>query len=317
MKYSHHKAANPAKPPRRTDIIRNSAKYSVAEKQFEKDLKSGASVKTLYCDTNADGFPDVLLRKYRNPAVNKAVLSCPAPDPNAPLDPNSGPFTVTFNIQYYSNNRERNPTYSANTVQVLTLASKQGEYVTVTTGLTSSNRYLSVKDIQLELGGVNYNVPAIAMLARDLSDPIIPGWQYRSMLFMTVPVPFYNNKLDILHFPIATQGYYPIYGTLAEAQHRLTSCGKDPTDVTAVPLRTPHCGHTSTQGCPVLNSPNTTVYYFPHGLDNATSGDDPKDFNKAWDPTAVAHPGFTPFDTGFTNPLDGKQYDSDGNEVIL
>jgi hypothetical protein len=137
------------------------------------------------------------------------------------------------------------------------------------------------------------------------------------MLFMTVPVPFYDTKLDILHFPIATQGFYPLYGTEAEAQHRLTSCGKDPADVTPVPLTTPHGEHTTDISYPQLNSPNLSTYFFPHGLDNATSGDDLKDFNKAWSPSGEAHPGFTPFDTGFTNPIDGKQYDSDGNEVIL
>ena len=317
LKYSHQKAANPAKPPRRTDIIRNSAKYSVAEKQFEKDLKSGASVKTIYCDTNADGFPDVLLRKYRNPVVNKAVRSCPAPDPNAPLDINSGPFTVTFNLQFYANNRRTNPNYASNSVQVLVPASNQGESVTVTTGLTNFNQYLSVKDIYLQSGATNYKVPAIAMHARDLSDPVIPGWPYTSMLFMTVPLPFYNNKLDILHFPIATQDYYPLYGTLAEAEHRLTSCGKDPADVTAVNLVTPHGEHTTDISYPQLASPNEGIYYFPHGLDSATSSDDPKDFNKAWSPTGEPHPGFTAFDTGFYNPNDGNRYDSNGTLLTL
>lgn len=275
----------------------------------------------MFCDTNEDGFPDVLLRKYRNPAVNKAVLSCSGSgsslDPNAPLDPNSGTFTVTFNFQYYANNRKTNPNYSPNSAEVLVTASNQGGYVTVTTGLTNYNQYLSVKDIYLESSGVNYNVPAIAMHARDLSDPTIPNWPYTSMLFMTVPLPIYNNQLDIIHFPMSAQDYYPLYGTLAEAEHRLTECQKNPSDVTVLTLVTPHGEHTNTISYPTLDSPNEGTYYFPHGLDSATSTDDPKDFNKAWAPTGEPHPGFTPFDTGFYNPIDGNRYDSNGNLLIL
>lgn len=335
-------------PPRRTDIIRNSAKYSVAEKQFEKDLKSGASVKTLYCDTNADGFPDVLLRKYRNPSVNKAVFSCQASSPPPPITDTDGDGVAdeveaypldnvrtqlkldsglgVFNIQYSYEYAARpssgwnNPDWASNTSNLTVDASFQGGEIITTTGITSPIAdQAAVRNVELEAApsqGYSYGtpVPITELYARDLRG-IIPGWPYAVILFMRTPVPYFDENYHVTHYPFAHSGYFPLYTSTWEANYRAQLSGVSTYQTVSIqiPMQDPAFGYDNAN--PSIAGGNIIPAYLPN-LPLADANTDPKDFTKRWDPVnGIAHPGYAedPYNSGIL--WNGVKYDHEGNVI--
>jgi len=56
---------------RTSEILRPAKRKSGRQKTSVKSRKLGGSVKSLYCDSDGNGFPDILLRRWRSPAVGK------------------------------------------------------------------------------------------------------------------------------------------------------------------------------------------------------------------------------------------------------
>jgi hypothetical protein len=56
---------------RTSEILRPAKRKSGRQKTSVKSRKLGGSVKSLYCDSDGNGFPDILLRRWRSPAVDK------------------------------------------------------------------------------------------------------------------------------------------------------------------------------------------------------------------------------------------------------
>ena len=81
---------------RTSEILRPAKRKSGRQKTSVKSQKLGGSIKSSYCDTDSDGFPDILLRKWRSPAVNKYFLCGTSPAaPVAPVAPVAGPTNLT------------------------------------------------------------------------------------------------------------------------------------------------------------------------------------------------------------------------------
>lgn len=330
-------------PPRRTDIIRNSAKYSVAEKQFEKDLKFGASVKTIYCDTNADGFPDVLLRKYRNPAVNKAISTCASLfatdtdldgvadsveahplDPartNLKLDINTGTFSLQYSYEYASRPSSgwNNPDWAPNTNSFILDAAYQGGEVISSVGITSPWDQAAVRNVIIEkvpFDGYNYGrmAPITELYGRDLRG-IVPGWPYALTLFMRTPVPYFDENHNVTHFPFAHSGYFPLYTSTWEVGYRALLNGVNTwsTKTISIPMQDPAFGYDNAN--PSIAGGYAIPAYLPD-LPLADANTDPKDFTRRWDPAlGIAHPGYNeaPYNSGFI--WNGIKYDHEGNVI--
>ena len=154
---------------------------------------------------------------------------------------------------------------------------------------------------------------------------VVPDWPHTSMLFMTVPVPYYDENYNIVHYPISAYGYYPLYGTVAEAQHRLSLYGKNTSEYAPIQIPSPFTDSTFKGGdLPATGQTYSDTYYHPWGLGSAVSNSDPKDFSKAWDgdvtgmgSPVLPHPGFSSIDTGFYNPNNGNLYDFTGDPLTL
>ena len=85
---------------RTSEILRPAKRKSGRQKTSVKSRKLGGSVKSLYCDTDGNGFPDILLRKWRSPALNK-YFACNPSSPTVPGGPGFSwdPSLITENIE--------------------------------------------------------------------------------------------------------------------------------------------------------------------------------------------------------------------------
>ena len=68
---------------RTSEILRPAKRKSGRQKTSVKSRKLGGSIKSVYCDTDSNGFPDILLRRWRSPALNK-YFAC---NPSTPVAP--------------------------------------------------------------------------------------------------------------------------------------------------------------------------------------------------------------------------------------
>ena len=74
---------------RTSEILRPAKRKSGRQKTSVKSRKLGGSIKSVYCDTDSNGFPDILLRRWRSPALNKYFACSPSTPvaPGAPVAP--------------------------------------------------------------------------------------------------------------------------------------------------------------------------------------------------------------------------------------
>ena len=82
---------------RTSEIIRPAKRKSGRQKTSVKSRKLGGSIKSVYCDTDSNGFPDILLRRWRSPALNK-YFACSPSTPVAPGVPWE-PSLIAGNIE--------------------------------------------------------------------------------------------------------------------------------------------------------------------------------------------------------------------------
>jgi len=61
-----------------SEIFRPAKRKSGRQKTSVKSQKLGGSIKQSYCDSNSTGFPNILLRKWRSPAVGKECVCKPS-----------------------------------------------------------------------------------------------------------------------------------------------------------------------------------------------------------------------------------------------
>jgi len=85
---------------RTSEILRPAKRKSGRQKTSVKSRKLGGSIKSVYCDTDLNGFPDILLRRWRSPALNK-YFACNSAAGTTPGGPGFSwePSLIASNIE--------------------------------------------------------------------------------------------------------------------------------------------------------------------------------------------------------------------------
>lgn len=236
--------------------------------------------------------------------------------------PASGPallranYNIQTNAQFlqwkYSNGTIDAPTWIANSNSFLVPGSAQGGYAIFSAGITSTMLYGGVKDVSYNpAGGQVPNIPIIDVTSTDFSG--VNGWTFGAFsLWPKLPIPYFNEQLEITNFPISYDQYYPLYTTNQQAEDRLNLYGL-PLNVKQVTIDYPITDVTAGVFYTTPSTESLTMY-LPE-LPLADGASNYSDFSKRWDPDVAG--GMFHDDTSFPVVdqgmlFNGIQYNHDG-----
>ena len=220
----------------------------------------------------------------------------------------------------YSSTTNNTPQWFANSGSYLIPATAMGGYHISSAGITSPRPYAGVKNYTYtDAGGTSLNVPSIELTNTDLSN--LPGWTSgQTTLFAKLPIPFFDAGLNITHFPISYDAFYPLYTTRAEAEARIAihMPAGSPLNVQEIDIEYPisdanRSPYTDANGDP---SVETMKLYLPE-LTLADANTPYSDFSKRWDVSDPSGNGLPHDDASF--PVvdsgvewNGQMYNYDG-----